>query len=135
MKYLARCNGKQWYIFPCKIPRIFDGSVQMYKKAYSMKNEHCNFVHFIFRHKLRSADKKRGKKILSGTSKVEKYRGLKNASRTNFLGNFILNVAPLNLFQSFSNFGFSIFISILTYKKEVGSFERVFENWGAPSTP
>ena len=48
--------------FPCKIPRIFDGSVQMYKKAYSMKNEHCNFVHFIFRHKLRSADNKGAKK-------------------------------------------------------------------------
>ena len=64
-----------------------------------------------------------------------KYRGLKNASQTNFLGNFILNVAPLNLFQSFSNFGFSISILIITYKKKLGSFERVFENWGAPSTP
>ena len=34
--------------FPCKIPRIFDGSVQMYKKAYSMKNEHCNFGVILF---------------------------------------------------------------------------------------
>ena len=55
--------------FQCKMPQIFDRSMKMYIKAYSMKNEHCNFVHFIFRHKLRSADKKGAKKYYQGPAR------------------------------------------------------------------
>ena len=52
-----------------------------------------------------------------------------------FSRNFNSNVAPLNIFQSFSNFGIFIFSLNLTTKKKVGSFDRVLKNHGGVSSP
>ena len=58
IKYLLDVMAQRYIFSQLEMPQIFDRSMQMYKKAYTMNNERCHFVHCIIRQKLRSADKK-----------------------------------------------------------------------------